>query len=87
MAEEVREVSREVDRPHHRREDAADAQFRGNVASLECVDHVAHEGCVDHAHSAVALEAEAAEEEESASVRATRAPGMMTRVMWSSRVM
>ena len=84
MASEVQEVSREVDRPHHRGEEAADAQFRGNVASLECVDH---EGCVDHAHGAVALEAEAAEEEESASVRATRAPGMMTRVMWSSRVM
>ena len=86
MAGEVQQVSQEVDRAHHRREEAADAQFRGNVASLECVDHVDHEGCVDHAHGDVALEAEP-EEEESASVRATRAPGMMTRVMWSSRVM
>ena len=61
MAGEVPEVSREVDRAHHRGEEAADEHVIGNVASLECVDHVDHEGCVDHAHGAVALEADEAE--------------------------
>ena len=59
MAGEVQEVSREVDRAHHRGEEAADARVRGNVASL--ASPRGSEGCVDHAHGAVALEAEAEE--------------------------
>ena len=59
MAAEVREVSRQVDGAHHRREEAPDARVRGNVASL--ASPRGSEGCVDHAHGAVALEAEAEE--------------------------
>ena len=59
MATEVRELSREVDGVHHRREETADALARGNVASL--ASPRGSEGSVGHAHGNVDLEAEAEE--------------------------
>ena len=58
MAGEVQEGSPEVDRAHHRREEAADALAKEMLASL--ATPLGSEGCDDHAHGDLAVEAEEA---------------------------
>ena len=59
MAGEVQEVSQEGDRAHHRREEAADARATEMLASL--ATPLGSEGCDDHAHGDLAVEAEEAD--------------------------
>ena len=59
MAREVQQVSEEVDRAHHRGEEAADARAKENVASP--ATPLGSEGCADHANGALAVEAEEAD--------------------------
>ena len=58
MAGEVQQVSPEVDRSHHHREEAADALANYMLASL--ATPLGSEGCHDHAHGDLAVEAEEA---------------------------
>ena len=58
MAGEVQQVYPEVDRAHHRGEEAADARVREYVASLAKTR--GSDGCDDHAHGDLAVEAEEA---------------------------
>ena len=58
MAGEVQQVYQDVDRFHRRGEEAADARAREMLASL--ATPLGSEGCDDHAHGDLAVEAEEA---------------------------
>ena len=55
MAEEVQQIYEDVDRAHPREEASADSHALGDVAALDALET---DVSVEHAHRAVAVEAE-----------------------------